>query len=141
MKAVVLYYSFGGRTKAEAEEIAKEKGAVLCRIEEEKPRNILTAFIPGCLHAMKRRPSAIKSFNCDLAEFDEIIIGAPIWGGCPAPAFNSIVKKLPSQKDVTLFFCSGSGDTLKSKQGTIDMITDQKCNVIAYRDICTAKKK
>lgn len=96
MKTIVLYYSFGGSTKAEAERIAEETGAVLCRIEERKNRNIWTSIIPGCPQAMKRKASPIKSFNCDLLSFDKIIIGAPIWAGFPAPAFNSIVQALPS---------------------------------------------
>lgn len=140
MKSIVLYYSLKGSTKAEAEKIAEKEGAAVCRIEEVKKRNIFTAFIPGCLHSMKRKSSSIKSPNCDLADFDKIIIGAPIWGGYPAPAFNAIVQMLPQGKDVELFFCSEGGETPKSKQGTIDIIAAGGCKLISYSDIKTGNK-
>ena len=141
MKTIVLYYSFKGSTKAEAEKIAKEEEADICRIEEVKKRNIFSAFIPGCQNAIKRKASAIKPLACDLAQYDRIIIGSPIWGGYPVPAFNAIVQALPPEKDVALFFCSEGGETPKSKQGTIDMIQTKGCKLTSYEDIKTGQKK
>lgn len=140
MKTIVLYYSLKGNTKAEAEKIAEKDGAAICRIEEVKRRNIFTAFVPGCPHAMKRKASPVKSPNCDLTDFDKIIIGTPIWAGYPVPAFNSIVQMLPPGKDVELFFCSDGGSSLKSKQGTIDMLASKGCSLKSYLDIKTGKK-
>jgi flavodoxin len=141
MKTIVLYYSLGGSTKVEAEKIADTEDAVTCRVEEVKKRNLFTAFIPGALYAMKRKAVSIKALTYDLVGFDKIIIGMPIWGGFPAPAFNAIVQKLPPEKDVELFFCSGGGLTPKSKQGTMDMIAVKGCKLLSYKDIGTAKKR
>lgn len=141
MKTIVLYYSFGGRTKTEAERISEKTGAVLCRVEEEKNRNLWTATILGCPQAIKRKSTPIKPFHCDLDAFDKIIIGAPIWAGFPAPAFNSMVQALPAGKEVDLFLCSGGGTAPKSKQGTMDLIASKGCNLGSYEDICTGNKK
>ena len=141
MKTIVLYYSFMGSTKVEAEKIAEEENAILFRIEEKKSSNMLKAFLFGCPYAIKRKATPIKPIKCNLNSFDKIIIGAPIWAGFPAPAFNSIVQALPPEKDVELFFCSAGGSTIKSKQGTIDMIVGKECNVVSYKDIRTTTKK
>lgn len=139
MKTIVLYYSFGGSTKAEAERIAAENDAVLCRVEETKNRSLISAFVPGAPNAKNRKASEIKQIGHDLNSFDRIIIGCPIWGGYPAPAFNAIAKLLPSGKEVELVFCSGGGETPNSSQGTKDLISKKGCNVISYRDVKTGK--
>jgi flavodoxin len=139
MKTIVLYYSFGGSTKAEAERIAAENDAVLCRVVETKNRSLISSFVQGAPNAMKRKASEIKQIEQDLNSFDRIIIGCPIWGGYPAPAFNAIVELLPRDKEVELFFCSGGGDTQKSSQGTKDLISKKGCKLISYRDVKTEK--
>jgi flavodoxin len=139
MKTIVLYYSLEGSTKAEAERIAEEKDAVLCRVEEVKKRSLLSAFFPGAPKAMNRKASKIKQIGHDLDSFDRIIIGCPIWSGYPAPAFNAIAEQLPSGKEVELFFCSAGGETPKSSQGTKDLISEKGCKVMSYRDVKTEK--
>jgi flavodoxin len=139
MRTIVLYYSFGGSTKAEAERIAAANDAVLCRVEERKDRSLLSAFVPGAPNSRNRKASEIKQIGQDLNSFDRIIIGCPVWGGYPAPAFNAIVELLPSGKEVELFFCSGGGETPKSSQGTKDLISKKGCRLVSYRDVKTGK--
>lgn len=135
MKTLILYYSFTGKTKREAEKLAASLGADLHEITEVKKRNLFTAFIPGCLHAMKRAVPAIRPLETEPAEYDRIYIGAPVWASSPAPAFNAAVMLLPAGKEVGVFLTSGSGDTAKSAEGTKKMITDKGCKVIDYKDI------
>ena len=137
MKAVVLYYTFGGSTKKEAERQASELNAPLCRVEEARRRSFLAAFVPGGFQAMRRKTVAIQSPDVDLNDYDRIIIGCPIWAGYPAPAFNTIVEYLPKGKKVELFFCSGGTGSEKSEQGTKTMIEKKGCTLLSYRDIRT----
>lgn len=141
MKTVILYYSLGGATKAEAERLAAEQGAELCPIREKKKRNVFTAFFSGCPEAMKRKASKIQPLGCNLEEYDRIVIGCPIWAGFPAPAFNAAVNLLPPDKEVELFFCSGGGEEPKSEAGTKELIAEKGCTLVSYRDIRTAPKK
>lgn len=139
MKTIILYYTFGGSTKAEAEKIAKEKDATLCQVKEEKKRGMLSAFLSGCPMAAKRKASKISPIAYNLKEFDRIIIGGPIWAGHPAPAINAIFDALPTGKEVELFFCSGGGETPKSAEGTKGLVVQKGCKVISYRDIKTGQ--
>ncbi len=139
MKTAILYYTFGGATKAEAERLSKELGASLYRVYEKHNRSFLGSFIPGCPHAMKRKASKIKPLGVDLSAFDRIVIGCPIWAGYPAPAFNAIVELLPEGKDVELFFCSGGGEQ-QDEAGTIALAKTRGCKVTACRELRTEKK-
>ena len=137
MKTIVIYYSFGGATRKEAEKRAGEFDAVVCEVKEAKERSLLGSFFPGCLSAMRRKASKINPIGYDLKEFDRIMIGAPIWAEFPAPAFNAVVDMLPEGKDVDLFFCSGGGREPKSEQGTKDLIASKGCRLVSYTDIKT----
>ena len=139
MKTIVIYYTLGGASKAEAERVAEQENAVLCQVKEEKKRNIISAFIPGCPNAMKRKASKIRPLDHNLNAFDRIVIGCPIWGGYPAPAFNSVLDLLPSGKEIGLFFCSGGGAEPKSEQGTKDLIAQKGCTLVFYHDVKTGE--
>ena len=137
MKTAVVYYTFGGSTKREAERLAAELQADTCRVREVKSRNLFSSFIPGCVQAMKQKAVPIQPLTLDLNASEKIIIGAPLWAGYPAPAFNSLVQLLPRDKEVEVFICSGSGDSGKSASSTKDAIAARGCRVIAYRDVKT----
>ena len=137
MKTAIIYYTFGGSTKKEAERLAEERGAPLIRVREKRSRSFLGAFIPGAYQAMHRKKGAIRPLDIDLQQFDRIIIGCPVWAGYPAPAFNTIVELLPSGKEVEVFLCSGGGETPKSGEGTKALIEKKSCTVVSYRDVRT----
>jgi flavodoxin len=137
MKTVILYYTFGGSTKKEAERLSAELGAPAHRVKEARSRSLLGSFIPGCPHAVHRKATPILPPSVDLRDFDRIVIGCPVWAGYPAPAFNSIVELLPAGKEVEIFLCSGGGDTGKSEAGTKEVIENKGCSVVSYRNVCT----
>lgn len=137
MKTVILYYTFGGSTKKEAERQASELDAPLFRVKETHDRSFLAAFIPGGFLAMRRKTAAIQPLGIDLNDYDRIIIGCPVWAGYPAPAFNAIVERLPAGKEVELFLCSGGSGSQKSRQGTKAMIEKKGCTLVSYRDVHT----
>lgn len=140
MKTIIMYYTFGGTSKKEAERIAYETNdVVLCEVQQKKKYNIFTAFILGCPKAMKRQVVEIKDVPYDLEGFDRIIFVTPIWAGFPVPAFNAMVNLLPVGKEVEIFMCSGGGEAPKSEEGTKKMIQDKNCKLVAYHNIKTSK--
>ena len=138
MKTIIIYYTFGGSTKKEAERLAAERGAALLRVKETHNRSLLGAFIPGGFLARHRKAVKIEPVDINLQEYDRIIIGCPVWAGYPAPAFNAIAKILPAGKEVELFFCSGGGDKYKSEHGTKELIEKKGCKVVSYSNVRTS---
>jgi flavodoxin len=140
MKTAILYYTLGGSTKKEAERLSKELNAPSCRIFEARKRGMFRAFMPGCLHAMKRKAVKIKPITMDLNDYDRIVIGAPVWAAYPAPVFNSMVELLPANKEVELYFCEAGNDHLADEAGTTALITNRGCTVANVRYITTGEK-
>lgn len=137
MKTIIVYFTFGGSTQKEAVRLAAELDAPLCRVKEAHHRSFLGAFVPGGFLAMQRKAVAIQPLDINLNDYDRIIIGCPVWAEYPAPAFNAIVERPPSGKEVELFLCSGGSGTQKSEAGTKEKIERKGCTVVSYRDVHT----
>ena len=111
MKTVVAYYSRGGTCRKFAEARAKTLGAPIVAVEEVRKRNILAALFVGCPQAIQQKPSAVKPISDKVAGCDRLAIFAPVWGGMPAPAFNSLLSTLRSGQDVEVTLISGGGSS------------------------------
>ena len=138
MKPVILYYSLGGATRAEAKKRAESSGADVFEVLEAKKRGIFSAFIPGCPQALNRKASAIQPLSIDWTNYDDVTLMAPVWAGHPAPAFNSALELVPKDKVLHIVLCSGGGETPKSKQGSLDLLKEQGYTVASYEDVRTA---
>lgn len=141
MKTLILYYSFQGSTEKEAKRLAAETGADLCRIREKKDRSMTGAFLTGPWQAIFRRAVPIRTPAARPENYDRLIIGCPVWAGYPAPAFNSILKLLPPGKATEVFFCSATGNAMKSEKGTRALLEKRGCKVTELRIVATGTMK
>lgn len=118
MKKAVVYYSFGGTTKAYAEKRAQQEQADLLEIKPLKKYNIFTAFLFGCPMARKQQAVLLQE-HLDLSEYDEITLAFPVWAGLPVPCFNSAVNMVPQGKKVSVVLLSGG----KEAQSCTELVT------------------
>ena len=135
MKTLVIYYSYSGKTKEVAENLAEKESADLIEVKETTIRSKIKAYSLGCIAAVKRKQVDLQPFDSDFSVYDKIIIAMPIWAGHPAPAINRVISMLPEGKMVGLVMTSGSGNSKKSEAGTKDLIQARGCNVVSYRDV------
>lgn len=110
MKALIIYYSFGGNTEKIAKMIEKETGADVLKIDTAEPyigsynetveqgqREISSGFLPE-----------LKPFNADFDKYGTVIIGSPVWWYTYAPAMHSFLSKVNlSGKTVYPFATNG----------------------------------
>ena len=139
MKPVILYYSFGGATRAEAQKRAASSGADVIEVVESKKRGIFSAFLSGCPQALGRKASAIQPLSIDWSAYDDVTLMAPVWAGNPAPAFNAALELVPKDKTLHIVLCSGGGETPKSKEGTIDLLRKRGYAFSSYEDFKTGE--
>lgn len=137
MKSAVVYYTFGGSTRKEAERIGAELGADVFRVREAKNRSLIGSFIPGGFQAMKRKKPKIMQPEFDLSQYERIYIGCPVWAAYPAPAFNAIVDLLPAGAEVEIFLCAGGNDPRDSDAETRRLVEAHGCKVTRLYTIPT----
>lgn len=111
-KILVLYYSQSGSTKAVAEEIQKQLNADIEAIEAEIPYDgDYMQTIERCGKEMQApEPPAIKPVKANIADYDIVFLGYPVWYGTYARPIAGLVntQKFEGKKIVT--FCTfGSG--------------------------------
>ncbi len=111
-KVLVLYYSQTSNTKAVAQEIATRLDADIEEITLVEPYD--TAFQATIDRCKADREKGIlpeiKPLKSDVADYDWIFIGYPIWFGTYAPPIASLLEKVDlSDKWVVPFCTFGSG--------------------------------
>ena len=135
MKTLVVYYSYTGKTKKIAQDLAKEKGAEIIELQEKAKRSKFNAYVFGSMAARGQKSVELQNDKIDFSAFDSIVIAMPIWAGYPAPAINNIIQALPGGKKIELIMISGSGSSKGSAEKTKALIEAKGCSVEKYQDI------
>lgn len=116
-KSLIVYYSFEGNTEFAARTLAKHIGAYVERIiplKQPPKKGFGKFFWGGKSVVMKERP-VLEPLQREITEFDNIIIGFPIWAGSYPPAIYSFTKDYPfSGKNCYIIACSASGNAQKA---------------------------
>lgn len=111
-KVLVLYYSQTGTTQALAEELQRQLGADIEQIEAVMPYD--GDFAATIERSGKERESGvvpeIKPVQANLADYDVIFIGYPIWFGTYAMPIATLVRENNFEGKTIVPFCTfGSG--------------------------------
>ena len=136
MKRLVVFYSLSGNTKEAAEEIAGGLGADILQIETVKPmpKGFLTQMLVGGGQVMMNHIPELKPIDKDRNEYDEIILGSPIWNSKGVPAINAFLQdKDAAQKVTSLFFLSGGGEVEKGLDAITKLLPNLK-NTVSLLD-------
>lgn len=112
MKSIIIYYSYSGNTRKIANILAeylKEKDSV--DTIELKPQDESTSFFGQAARAFLKKRAQINAVNLDLAHYEVICFGTPVWAFAPSPAMNTYLDKCfgLEGKSVVLFTTYGSG--------------------------------
>ena len=109
---LVLYYSQTSNTKTVAQEIANRLGADMEEIVAVNPYDgDFQATIGRCMQEREQGVTPdIKPVAADIAKYDVIFIGFPVWFGTYAPPIATFLEKADlSGKKVVPFCTFGSG--------------------------------
>lgn len=111
-KSIVIYYSQTGATQKVAQEIANIIEADTFRIDITQPYDgSYQETIERCQNEManNERP-VLKESGIDIAAYDTIYLGYPIWFGTYAPPIASLLEKVCFDGKKIIPFCTfGSG--------------------------------
>ncbi len=120
MKTVIVYYSLDGNTRKAAESLAKAIEADICEILPVKPlvsagKPTFRTLMQGGGQVTFRLCPKLREFRVNLADYDRIILGTPVWAGkCASPVYSFLKKYCPkhglSERITAAFTLSGSGD-------------------------------
>ena len=111
-KVLVLYYSQTGTTKAVAEEIQAQTGADICFFDVDQPyTGNFDETIQRCLSERELGVTPnLAAPESDVAKYDVIFLGYPVWFGTYAPPVKALLEKADLAGKTIVPFCTfGSG--------------------------------
>ena len=118
-KVLVLYYSQTSNTEAVAREIATRLGADMEAIVPVNPYDgDFQATIDRCIQEREQGViPEIQPVKADLAKYDVIFLGYPIWFGTYAPPVTAFLNQVDLSGKTVVPFCTfGSGGLYSSER-------------------------
>jgi flavodoxin len=112
MKVAVIYYSFEGNSAFVAEQIGAALKAGVFKLEtlDDKKRKGFAKYVWGGRQVFMHKKPPLKPFSIDVASYDLIVLGAPVWAASPAPPILTFIEAAKiSGKKIALFCCHAGG--------------------------------
>lgn len=128
MKRIFIYYSLSGNGDIVASYLKTKKIDIRkVNTSEELPKNNILRILSGGFLAFKNYRAKLINFDKNIEEYDEIIIGSPIWNGRLSCPINTVLDQLDlKNKKLTFILYSGSGDAPKTNKKLKEKYKDVK---------------
>jgi len=128
-----IYYSFTGNGDYVAEYL-KNKGIDIRKIivKDELPKSKFLCMMTGGFKATVGYKEKLIDFNDNIDDYDEIIIGSPIWNSRISSPINAILKKLSlNNKKLAFILYSASG---KENKAMKKLNKEYKCKIFNLKE-------
>ncbi|MBQ6921319.1 MAG: hypothetical protein IJQ72_05450 [Bacilli bacterium] len=118
MKKLFLYCSYTGNGEVVSEVFKSHNYDVRKVIEKKKmPKSFFLSMMQGGFRASIHSKGKLVDYSNDVSNYEEIVIGGPIWNARLTPTTNAILKETNlSDKKLTFIFYSGSGTGKKTEK-------------------------
>lgn len=116
MKKIFIYYSKTGNGE-KVREYYENNEYDIRKIETKRnlPKSFFLQMMIGGMLAGFNHKAKLKNFNYDIKDYDEVVIGSPIWNGKFACPINTLLSKLDlNNKKLTFVLYSGGGSAPKA---------------------------
>lgn len=108
-RILVAYYSMSGNTRQLAEEISSALGADREQIREPRPRQGASGVLRAMFDSIFRRKPPIDPAGRNPANYDLLVIGAPVWAGRIAAPARTYAYRYGAMASQVAFFCTEGG--------------------------------
>ena len=124
MKKLIIFYSLDGNTRFIAQKMAEIIEADILELKPEKeiPRIEPFKHFAGSKRVLFKKASKLKQYNVNLADYDTLIIGTPVWAFTFAPAIRAFLNENSIQNKKIILFCtygSGPGKTFANFENNL----------------------
>ena len=111
MKTLLVYYSFGGNTERIVEMMKKEIGCDTLKIDTATPYTGTYNQVvdQGLSEVNSGYEPTLKEYDCDFRQYDNIILGTPVWWYSFAPAMKTFLSQADLGGKTVSFFATNGG--------------------------------
>ena len=126
MKRLFIYYSQSGNGDLVAETL-QAQGFDVRKVTPKKkpPKSFLLQILSGGFAAGVGRREPLADYDADVSDYDEVVIGSPVWNGRLSCPINTVLKETDLKgKKVAFILYSGSGEAAKAEQQIRAVVPD-----------------
>jgi flavodoxin len=116
MKRLFIYYSLSGNGDLVAN-FLKEKDFEIRKVESKLKlsKNLFLCMMKGGFLALTGSKPKLINYDNNIDNYDEVVIGSPIWNGRFAAPTNTILKETNLEgKKLTFILYAGGGEAPKT---------------------------
>lgn len=113
MRVAIVYHTLSGTTRRTADLLADRlSGSAdtdLIEVRDARQYSTLTAYASGAPRAMRGEVAEVEPAEIDVAAYDAVALGSPVWAFSPTPAANGAAAALRGieGKAAAVFVVSG----------------------------------
>lgn len=110
-KKLVVFFSYTGNTKKIAESIQKKLNCDILEIKPVKPysTDYQTVVDEEQNNESSKKKPEIQSIDKDLSQYDEIIVGSPVWWYTIAPVIRTFLSENDLKGKIIKPFATNAG--------------------------------
>lgn len=109
MKALVVYFSRSGHTETVARLVADALHADVEPIADHTSRRGILGYLRSGFEAATRRMPDIAPPSHDLAQYDLVVVGTPIWNASVSSPVRAFLSRNRKDLKRVAFFCTMGG--------------------------------
>ncbi len=125
-KILVAFYSRSGTTRKIAQALAESLRCGLEEITEFRSRTGTFGYMRSVLEAVLKRPTAIAANQRDVAAYDLVVVGTPVWGSSLSSPVRAYLTATAAQLPEVAFFCSLGGIGSESAFAQVTAVVGKK---------------
>lgn len=110
MKPITIFHSYSGITRGVAKKVINICGGDLIEVKPKEKYSSLSAYTLGCFRALREEGEPIDPETLDVAAYDLLVIGTPVWAWKATPPINAAIAALQNcqGKRAVLFATCGA---------------------------------
>ena len=118
MKKLFIYYSNTGSGDFVADYLAENGYEIRKAIpKKDLPKSFFFKVLTGGFIAGLNKKSKLKDYDGNVGDYDEIIIGSPVWNGRLSCPVNTVLAKTDlTDKEVSFILYAGGGTAPKAEK-------------------------
>ena len=122
MKKLFIYYSLTGNGDVVADYF-KDKGYEIRKVipKHRLPKNFFLSMMVGGFKAAINKKDKSVALDKDIANYDKIVIGSPIWFDKISTPINTVLNKLDIDNRFSFVFYSGGGEANNASKKIKDL--------------------
>jgi len=129
-RILIMFFSMGGHTQRLAEEIRSATGGDIEEIVELRPRHGVGGMLRALWDASLRRKPGVLEAKHNLADYDLLVLGGPIWARHLAAPVRAFAEHYGPRAKGVAFFCT------EGKQGADTAFADLE-KLCQHRPVAT----